>query len=49
MKYIVDDKKLDAATFIAFVNQVWQGSYDVEKRSVHWRKRSTSPLMIMRR
>ena len=31
MKYIVDDKKLDAATFIAFVNQVWQGSYDVEK------------------
>ena len=31
MKYVVDDKKLDAATFIAFVNQVWQGSYDVEK------------------
>ena len=31
MKYVVDDKKLNAATFIAFVNQVWQGSYDVEK------------------
>ena len=28
MKYVVDDKKLNAATFIAFVNQVWQGSYD---------------------
>ena len=31
MKYVVDDKKLDAVPFIAFVNQVWQGSYDVEK------------------
>lgn len=31
MKYVVDDKKLNAATFIAFVNQVWQGSYNVEK------------------
>ena len=31
MKYVVDDKKLNAATFIVFVNQVWQGSYDVEK------------------
>ena len=27
MKYVVDDKKLNAATFIAFVNQVWQGSW----------------------
>ena len=34
MKYVVDDKKLNAATFIAFVNQVWQGSYDVEKTQV---------------
>ena len=32
MKYVVDDKKLNAATFIAFVNQVWQGSYYVEKK-----------------
>lgn len=24
MEYIVDDKKLDAFTFIAFVKQVWQ-------------------------
>lgn len=31
MKYIVDDKNLDAATFIAFANQIWQGSYNVEK------------------
>ena len=31
MKYVVDDKKLDAVTFIAFINQVWKGSYDVER------------------
>lgn len=31
MKYVVDDKKLDAVTFIAFVNQIWKGSYDVER------------------
>lgn len=31
MEYIVDDKKLDAFTFIAFVKQVWQGNYDIEK------------------
>ena len=35
MEYIVDDKKLDAFTFIAFVKQVWQGNYDIEKHSVH--------------
>lgn len=48
MKYVVDDKKLNAATFIAFVNQVWQGSYDVEKRKVHCLKQSILPLMIMK-
>lgn len=31
MEYIVDDKKLDAFTFIVFVKQVWQGNYDIEK------------------
>lgn len=31
MEYIVNDKKLDAFTFIAFVKQVWQGNYDIEK------------------
>ena len=34
MEYIVDDKKLDAFTFIAFVKQVWQGNYDIEKNTV---------------
>ena len=34
MEYIVDDKKLDAFTFIAFVKQVWQGNYDIEKQGV---------------
>ena len=32
MKYIVDDRELDARTFIAFVNGVWKGQYD-EKRT----------------
>ena len=31
MEYRVDDRELDAARFIAFVNQVWPGSYDEEK------------------
>ena len=29
--YRVDDKKLNAADFILFVNKVWPGSYDPEK------------------
>ena len=29
--YEVDDKKLDAPSFLAFVNQVWPGSYDIPK------------------
>ena len=31
MEYRVDDRELDDARFIAFVNQVWPGSYDEEK------------------
>ena len=31
MEYRVDDRELDAARFIAFVNQVWPSSYDEEK------------------
>ena len=31
MDYIVDDKNLDASIFISFVNQVWQGNYDVDR------------------
>lgn len=49
MEYIVDDKKLDAFTFIAFVKQVWQGNYDVEKHSVHCLRQSILLLMKMRR
>lgn len=29
--YEVDDKKLDVSSFLAFVNQVWPGNYDIEK------------------
>ena len=31
MDYKVDDKNLDASMFISFVNQVWQGDYDMEQ------------------
>ena len=34
MEYTVNDERLNAATFIAFANQVWQGDYDEEKTSV---------------
>ncbi|GFI09130.1 hypothetical protein IMSAG025_01207 [Muribaculaceae bacterium] len=31
MEYKVDDKELNAITFIPFVNQIWQGDYDIER------------------
>lgn len=31
MKYIVDDKNLDAEIFISFASKVWKGEYDIEK------------------
>ena len=31
MDYRVDDKQLNAAVFLSFVNQIWPGSYDVER------------------
>ena len=31
MDYRVDDQRLDAPAFLAFVNQVWPGSYDAER------------------
>ena len=31
MEYIVDDRKLTAFVFMDFVNQVWQGDYDMER------------------
>ena len=31
MDYRVDDKQLNAAVFLAFVNQIWPGSYDAER------------------
>ena len=31
MIYKVDDKELDASLFISFVNQIWQGDYDIER------------------
>ena len=33
MEYRIDDRELDAKTFIAFVNQVWPGNYDKDKTS----------------
>ena len=31
MDYRVDDKELNASVFLAFVNQIWPGNYDVER------------------
>ena len=31
MEYIIDDRQLDAAAFIAFANIVWPGKYDEGK------------------
>lgn len=31
MEYKVNDIELDASVFIAFVNQIWKGNYDIEK------------------
>lgn len=31
MEYRADDRELQAAVFIEFVNQVWPGNYDVER------------------
>ena len=31
MKYKVDDKELSASIFLPFVNQIWEGNYDMEK------------------
>ena len=33
MDYRIDDRRLDAATFIAFVDQVWPGNYDEDRTS----------------
>lgn len=33
MKYTVDDKQLNAADFIAFVNNVWPREYDEQRTS----------------
>lgn len=31
MDYRVDDKQLNASVFLAFVNRIWPGSYDLER------------------
>ena len=31
MNYKVDDEKLEASEFLAFVNRIWPGSYDAER------------------
>ena len=31
MRYIVDDRSLEAGRFLEFVNGVWPGEYDMEK------------------
>ena len=31
MEYRIDDRQLNAVTFIAFVNKVWPGKYDADR------------------
>lgn len=31
IEYKVDDKEINASFFIPFVNQIWQGDYDMER------------------
>ena len=31
IEYKVDDKEMNASFFISFVNQIWQGDYDIER------------------
>ena len=31
MEYRIDDRRLNAETFIAFVNKVWPGKYDADR------------------
>ena len=31
MEYRADDRELQAAVFVEFVNQVWPGNYDMER------------------
>lgn len=31
IEYKVDDKEMNASFFVSFVNQIWQGEYDIER------------------
>ncbi|MEY8224150.1 GNAT family N-acetyltransferase [Enterocloster aldensis] len=31
MEYKVDDKEMNASFFVSFVNQIWQGDYNIER------------------
>ena len=34
MEYKVNDTKLAASVFLPFVNQIWQGDYDIERTQI---------------
>ena len=34
MNYKIDDRKMDAAEFLLFVNQIWPGEYDASRTRV---------------
>lgn len=38
MEYKIDDKELNPAAFLAFVNRVWPGEYDEEKTGAALKK-----------
>ena len=34
IEYKVDDKEMNASSFVSFVNQIWQGDYNIERTQV---------------
>ena len=34
IEYKVDDKEINASFFVSFVNQIWQGDYNIERTQV---------------
>ena len=34
IEYKVDDKEMNASFFVSFVNQIWQGDYNIERTQV---------------
>ena len=47
IEYKVDDKEMNASFFVSFVNQIWQGDYNIERTQAALSKRLISQLMMV--